>query len=164
MTYGKNVDIHESAWIAPGACVVDNVTISEECTVWYNAVVRGDSSSVFIGRQTNIQDGVVIHTDTECPVRIGNGTTIGHAAILHGCDIGDNTLIGMGAIVLNGAKIGNNCVIGAGALVTQNTVVPDGMLAFGSPAKVIRALTKEEIEENHVNCEDYLALLRENKK
>ena len=103
------------------------------------------------------QDNAVIHVDTHYPTTIGNGVTIGHGAIVHGCTVGDNTLIGMGAIVLNGASIGENCIIGAGALVTQNTNIPAGSLAFGNPAKVIRSLTREEIESNQQNARHYIA-------
>ena len=118
-------------------------------------MLRSESETIEIGEDTNIQDNCVLHTDTGFPMTIGRGCTIGHAAILHGCTIGDNTLIGMGAIVLNGAKIGQNCIIGAGALVPQGMEIPDGSLAFGSPAKVRRALTEEEIAANRATAAFY---------
>ena len=108
-------------YIAEGAVVKGNVQMGEDVSIWYNATVRGDSAEIKIGDRTNVQDNAVIHVDTHYPTTIGNGVTIGHGAIVHGCTVGDNTLIGMGAIVLNGASIGENCIIGAGALVTQNT-------------------------------------------
>ena len=142
-------------YIAEGAVVKGQVTMADGASVWYNATVRGDSEPIEIGRNSNI------HVDLSHSVRIGDNVTIGHSAIVHGCTIGDNTLIGMGAIVLNGARIGKNCIIGAGALVTQGTDIPDGSLAFGSPAKVVRALTAEEIEENHRNAMHYVEIARE---
>lgn len=150
-------------YIAEGAVVKGQVTMADGASVWYNATVRGegDSEPIEIGRNSNIQDNAVVHVDLSHSVRIGDNVTIGHSAIVHGCTIGDNTLIGMGAIVLNGARIGKNCIIGAGALVTQGTDIPDGSLAFGSPAKVIRALTADEIEENHRNAMHYVEIARE---
>ncbi len=133
-----------------------DVTIGADSSIWYQAVVRGDSDRIRIGERTNIQDGCILHTDCGLALEIGDGVTVGHGVILHGCQIGDNTLIGMGAIVLNGAQIGKNCLIGAGALVTQGTVIPDGSLAFGNPAKVRRMLTREEIEENKRSAAGYV--------
>ncbi len=124
-------------------------------SIWYNAVVRGDEGAVSIGDNTNVQDGVIVHADT----KVGCGCTIGHRAVVHGCTIGDNTLVGMGAILLDGARIGR--VIGAGALVTGGTEIPDGTLALGSPARVVRALTKEEIARNREYMLDYLNMSRE---
>ncbi|MCR4672725.1 MAG: gamma carbonic anhydrase family protein [Lachnospiraceae bacterium] len=134
--------------IFPGAVVVGDVKIGEGSSVWYNAVVRGDENPIVIGKNTNVQDCAVIHCNEVYPTIIGDGVTIGHAAIVHSATIGDNTLIGMGAIILNGAVIGKDCLIGAGALVTGKTVIPDGSLVLGSPAKVKRQLTEEEIEGN----------------
>ena len=139
-------------YIAEGAVVKGQVTMADGA---------GDSEPIEIGRNSNIQDNAVVHVDLSHSVRIGDNVTIGHSAIVHGCTIGDNTLIGMGAIVLNGARIGKNCIIGAGALITQGTDIPDGSLAFGSPAKVVRALTAEEIEENHRNAMHYVEIARE---
>ena len=148
--------IDESVFEAEGSRIVGDVVIGKESGVWYNAVIRGLPSQIKIGERTNVQDNVVIHGDPECPVEIGNNVTIGHSAIVHGCTIRDNSLIGMGAILLNKAVIGKNCIIGAGALVTQGCVIPDNSLAFGSPARVIRRLTDEEIEENRVSAQHYV--------
>ena len=156
--------IDASAFIADGAKIIGDVTIAAKVGVWYNAVMRGDENSITIGEETNVQDNSTLHCSPGFPLSIGKGVTIGHNCIVHGCTIGDNTLIGMGSTILNGAKIGANCLVGAGSLVTQGTVIPDGSLAFGSPAKVIRPLTKEEAEGNRKNCETYLALAELHKK
>lgn len=153
--------IASTVYEAAGSVVEGDVTIGEDCGLWYNAVVRGDEDSITIGKHTNVQDNATIHEDAGYPVKIGNGVTIGHNAIVHGCTIGDNSLIGMGAIVLDGAKIGKNCIIGAGALVTHNTEIPDGHMAFGSPAKVVRVCTDEEIAANKHNAKVYVDLARE---
>lgn len=158
MSYIKNASLKGNVWVAEGACVVGNVTIADESSVWYNAVIRGDEARIVIGAGTNIQDNCVVHTSTDFPCTIGNGTTVGHGAIVHGCTIGDNTVIGMGSIILNGAKVGSDCIIGAGSLVTQGTVIPDGMMAFGSPAKVIRPLTDEEKKSNQTNGIKYMLM------
>lgn len=153
--------IHVEAKVADNAVIRGDVTIEKEASIWYNAVIRGmpekeDRGEIIIGARSNIQDGCVLHVDPDCPIRIGEGVTVGHMAMLHGCSIGDNSLIGIGSIVLNGAKIGRNCIIGAGALVTQNTVIPDGYMAFGSPAKPVRKLTEEEVESNRRNADAYV--------
>lgn len=158
--------IHSGAWIAENAVIKGDVTIEKEVSVWYNAVIRGlpekeNNGEIIIGRRSNIQDGCVLHVDEGYPLHIGEGVTVGHMAMLHGCSIGDNSLIGIGSIVLNGAKIGKNCIIGAGALVTQNTVIPDGYMAFGSPAKPVRKLTEEEIESNRRNADSYVQEAKE---
>lgn len=139
------VKANESAYIADGARVIGDVRIGKDSAVWYNAVVRGDSCPIVIGDRTNIQDLACLHVDKQFNLRIGSDVTIGHGAIVHGCIVGDNVLIGMGAIIMNGARIGNNCIIGAGALVTEKTEVPDGSMVYGSPAKVIRQLSEDEI-------------------
>lgn len=127
-------------WVAPNAQVMGKVSIGSGCSIWFGAAVRGDNELILIGNGTNIQENCVLHTDPGMPVTIGKNCTIGHTAIVHGCTIGDNSLIGMGATVLNGAKIGNNCLIGAGALVTEGCVIPDNSLVVGMPAKVIREI------------------------
>ena len=144
------------AYIARNATVVGTVHMGADSSLWYQAVARGDHDSITIGEGTNVQDGCIIHADEGFPVTIGDYVTIGHAAIIHGCEIGDGALIGMGAIVLNGAKIGKNAIIGAGALVTQGTVIPDGMLAIGSPAKVKRPVSENEVAQNRKGAVEYI--------
>ena len=151
----------EDLFIAPGAVCMGDVALGKDCSIWYHATVRADRAPISIGNGSNIQDNCVIHVDEGFPVTIGNYVTVGHGAILHGCQVGDGSLIGMGAIILNGAKIGRNCIVAAGALVTQNTEIPDGMLAMGSPAKVIRKLSEEEIASNRKNAEEYIEEARE---
>lgn len=154
--------MHKNILIASGAHVIGDVLIGENVGIWYNAVVRGDADTIIIGDNTNIQDNSTVHTDADYPVNIGKGVTIGHNAIIHGCTIGDNTVIGMGSIILSGAVIGSNCIIGAGSLVTGKMRIPDNSLAFGNPAKVIRTVSAEEIESNRENAMHYVALIAEN--
>lgn len=153
--------IHETAFIAPGAVVLGDVTLGADVGIWYNASVRGDRGPVVIGRGSNIQDNAVVHLDSGHPVVIGENVTVGHGAIVHGCVIGDNSLIGMGAIIMNGAQIGENCIVGAGALVTQDMQVPDNSLVLGSPARVKRSVTEEEIAANLHNAQLYVEEARE---
>lgn len=148
--------VSEKAWVAPNAALVGDVEVGKDSSIWYSATIRGDVSKITIGEGTSIQDNAVIHVEKNHPAYIGNGSTIGHTAILHGCTIGDNVVIGMGAIVLNGAKIGDNCVIGAGSLVTENKEIPANSMAFGSPAKVVRQVSQEEIETNRENALNYV--------
>ncbi|HZK17696.1 MAG TPA: gamma carbonic anhydrase family protein [Clostridia bacterium] len=136
--------IGDSVYIAPGAKVVGRVELGDKVNVWFNVVIRGDADYVTIGANTNIQDGSVLHQDAGFPLIIGRDVTIGHKALVHGCTIGDGVLIGMGSIILNGARIGKESVIGAGSLVLQGQEIPEGALAVGSPAKVVRRLSKEE--------------------
>ena len=145
----------ENAVILPGAVVSGDVTLGKGCFVLYNAVIRGDAEPITVGENTNIQDNCVLHTSFGSPLCVGSGVTVGHAAILHGCTIGDNTLIGMGSIVLDNAVVGKNCVIGAGSLVTGGSVIPDGCMAFGRPARFVRQLRAEEIEHNRRMAEKY---------
>ena len=147
--------IHESVFLAPGCAVVGEVEIRENASVWYNATLRADSPMV-IGKNTNIQDNAVLHAEPGHEVHVGEGVSIGHSAIVHGCTVGSNTIIGMGAIILNDAVIGSNCIIGAGALVTQGKIIPDGSLVIGTPGVVKRALTEEEITFNRLNAEEYV--------
>ena len=144
--------------ILPGAAVAGDVTFGPGCSVWFNAVVRGDSGSITIGAGTNIQDNAVLHSDPAFPTVLGECVTVGHGAIVHGCTVGDNTTVGMGAILLNGAKVGKNCMVGAGALVTGKMDVPDSSMVLGSPARVARALTSEEIARLHRSAEHYMEL------
>ena len=152
----KTPEIAESVFVAPDAVILGDVHIGEDCSIWFHTVIRAEDASVRIGEGTNIQDNSVVHVDKGHPVTIGNQVTVGHGAIIHGCRIGDNTLIGMGAILLNGAVIGKNCIIGAGALVTQNTIVPDNSMVIGSPASIKRQVLEREVESNCRNAEIYI--------
>ena len=152
----KKPRIDEQAVVADGAVVLGDVTIEKDVSIWYNAVIRVDVNSISIGEGTNIQDLAVLHVDADASLAIGKNVTIGHGAILHGCTIKDQALIGMGAIVLNGAVIGKGSMIAAGALVPQNTVVPDGALYMGNPAKFRRMLTEEELTANLKNAANYI--------
>lgn len=136
----RRPQIHDTAWVAPDANVIGDIVIMDLASVWFGATLRGDNETITLGRGSNIQENCVLHTDMGYPLVIGENCTIGHMVTLHGCVIGDNSLIGMGATVLNGAKIGKNCLIGAGALITENKVIPDGSLVMGSPGKVVRTL------------------------
>ena len=146
--------LDESILVCPGAAIVGDVTLGKHVSVWYNAVLRGDEGAIRVGDNTNIQDCAVMHEETT----VGSGCTIGHGAIVHGCTLGDNVLIGMGATVLNGAKIGDNCIVGAGALVTGKMDAPAGSMILGSPAKVVRPLTEAEIEGNRESARVYCRL------
>jgi len=138
-------DIDPTAWVADSAQVIGAVTMAENSSVWFGVVVRGDSDHITIGRNSNIQDGSVLHADRGVPLYIGDNVTVGHQAMLHGCTIGEGSLIGIQAVVLNGAKIGRDCLVGAGALVTEGKEFPDGSLIMGTPAKVVRTLTPQQI-------------------
>ena len=150
--------ISSKAYIAKDAVVFGNVTISDNCSVFYHAVLRGDIEEIFIGDGTNIQDNVVIHCSAGSPVKIGKGTTVGHSAVVHGCTVGDNTIIGMGAVILDESVIGNNCIIGAGSVVPGGTIIPDGSVAFGNPVKIRRAMTEDDIENNRLSHLEYIEL------
>ena len=152
----KTPHIHPSAFLAPNATVMGDVTVGAQSSLFFGAVVRSEFVPIVIGRGTNIQDNCVLHADPGLPMTVGEDVTVGHGAILHSCTVGDNSLIGMGAIVLNGAVIGRNCIVAAGALVPQGMVVPDGSLVMGSPAKVRRELTDQEIEANRQSAEGYV--------
>ena len=148
--------IAKFVYMADGARIVGDVAIGEGSSVWYNAVIRGDSNSIVIGTNTNIQDNAVLHTSHSHGLIIGDNVTIGHGAIVHGCTIGNNVLVGMGAIILDGAVIEDNCIIGAGALVTQNKIMPSGSLVLGNPATVIREISEEEKASIVKNAEEYV--------
>ncbi|SNT08833.1 gamma carbonic anhydrase family protein [Tropicimonas sediminicola] len=143
---GVAPEIAESAWVAPDAYVIGRIVIGEDASVWFGVTLRGDNEPIVLGAGSNIQENTVCHTDMGFPLTIGAGCTIGHKAMLHGCTIGDNSLIGMGATVLNGAKIGRNCLIGACALITEGKEIPDNSLVMGSPGKVVRQLDDKAIE------------------
>lgn len=153
---GKQPQIAASAWVADDAQVMGVVKIADDASIWFGAVVRGDTESIEIGEGSNIQDGSVIHADRDKPVRVGKHVTVGHMVMLHGCAIGDESLIGIGATVLNGAKIGKNCLVGAGSLVTEGKEFPDGSMIMGSPAKVVRQLTPEQIEGLRRSAQHYI--------
>jgi carbonic anhydrase/acetyltransferase-like protein (isoleucine patch superfamily) len=144
-------------WIAPTASVIGKVRIRPGVGIWFGAVARGDNELIEIGANTNIQEHCMLHTDPGYPVTIGDGCTIGHRAIVHGATIGNNVLVGMGAIVLNGAKIGDNCLIGAGALVPENREIPAGSMVLGMPGKIVRALSDEEIARLRNSADNYVA-------
>lgn len=133
-----------SAWVAPGAAVIGQVTLGERASVWFNATIRGDNEPIVIGADSNVQEGAVLHTDEGIPLTVGECVTVGHQAMLHGCTIGDGTLIGIQAVILNRAVIGCECLVGAGALVTEGKAFPDGSLIIGAPARLARELTAEE--------------------
>ena len=150
----KTTQIHPSAFIAPSATVMGDVTVGADCSVFFGAVARSEFVPIVIGQRTNIQDNCVLHEE----VVVGKGCSIGHSAILHGCTIGDNCVIGMGAIVLNGAVLGEHCLVGAGSVVTGKMNAPAGSLILGNPAKVVKPLTPEQFEYIHKDCAVYLDL------
>ncbi|MDG2531338.1 gamma carbonic anhydrase family protein [Caulobacter endophyticus] len=131
-------------WIAPTASVMGNVVLRQNASIWWGAVVRGDNDPITIGQNSNIQDGSVLHTDAGIPLTIGANVTVGHMVMLHGCTIGDGSLIGIGSIILNGAKIGKNCLIGAGALITEGKEIPDNSMVVGAPGKIIREVSERQ--------------------
>lgn len=132
-------------WIAPGATVIGRVILKKNASVWFGAVLRGDNESITVGENSNVQDGAVLHTDADTPLVIGSNVTVGHMAMLHGCAIGDNSLIGIGAVVLNGARIGRNCLIGAKALVPEGKEIPDNSLVVGAPGRVLRPVSEAQV-------------------
>ena len=143
---GTRPQVAESAWVAENAQVIGDVQLAPGSSVWFGATLRGDTEPIVVGEGSNIQDGSVLHTDKNLPLTIGRHVTVGHQVMLHGCTIGDESLIGIGAVVLNGAKIGRNCLVGAGSLVTEGKEFPDGSMIMGSPARAVRQLTPEQIE------------------
>ena len=144
------------AWVADSAQVMGKVLLAENASVWFGAVLRGDTESISIGRDSNIQDASVLHADIGQPLTVGERVTVGHQVMLHGCTIGDGSLIGIGAVVLNGARIGKHCLVGAGALVTEGKEFPDGSMIIGSPAKAVRQLTPEQIEGLRQSARHYV--------
>lgn len=152
----KRPETEKASFIAENATIIGDVKLEEGTTVWYGAVIRGDGDSIRIGKNTNIQDNCVVHVDPDNPVSIGEGVTIGHSCIIHGCTIGDNCLIGMGSIIMNGAKIGDNCLVGAGALITENKEFPAGSKIIGSPAKIKSEVTEKDLELIKYSADYYL--------
>jgi carbonic anhydrase/acetyltransferase-like protein (isoleucine patch superfamily) len=149
--------IDPSAWVADSAQVMGHVTLEARVGVWFGAVLRGDTERLLIGEGSNIQDQAMVHADVGFPTQVGKNVTVGHQAVLHGCTVGDGSLIGIQAVVLNGARIGKHCLVGAGALVTEGKEFPDGSLIMGSPAKVVRALTPEQIQRLEFSAKLYMA-------
>jgi len=160
----KTPDIHESCFVAPNATVLGNVKLAENASVWYGAVLRGDGSEIIIGKNSNIQDNAVVHCDHDFPVIIGENVTVGHGAIIHGCTINNNVMVGMGATVLNGAVIGEGSIISAGALVREGQVIPENSLVVGMPAKVIKETTEEQRKAILENANHYAELGKEHKE
>lgn len=154
----------EDYYIADNATVIGSVVIHNNVSIWFNAVLRGDNEPLVIEEGSNIQDGVVIHTDEGVPFSIGKGVTVGHQAMLHGCIIGDNSLIGINSVILNNSKIGKNCIVGANALVTHKTEIPDNTMVLGSPAKVVREVTEKEIEYLKFSADHYIGNFKRFKK
>jgi|TARA_B110000967_G_scaffold200188_1_gene235630 carbonic anhydrase/acetyltransferase-like protein (isoleucine patch superfamily) len=148
--------LHKDSWAASNAVLIGKVILKKDANVWFNVVLRGDLEPITIGENSNVQDGSVFHTDPGCPLILGKNVTIGHMVMLHGCEIADNTLIGIGSTILNKAKIGRNCIIGANTLIPENKTIPDNSLVLGSPGKVIRQVTDKEIEEIKENAKHYV--------
>ncbi len=155
---GIKPQIHKDTFIAETAAVMGDVNIGEGSSVWFSAVVRGDIENITIGKYTNIQDNATVHTETDIPTKLGDYVVIGHNAIIHGCTIGDNSLIGMGATVLNNAVIGKNCIIGAGSVVTEGKIIPDNSMVIGLPGKTVRMVSDEEVEGIKENAIRYYNL------
>ena len=163
--FEKNVpEIHPEAWVASNATLIGKVKLEKNSSIWFNAVLRGDIELISIGENSNVQDGSVLHTDPGYKLSVGKGVTIGHMVMLHGCKILDDTLIGIGSIILNNAKIGKNCIIGANTLIPENKDIPNNSLVVGSPGRVIRKVTDEEIKAIHDNAKHYVEGSKKYKK
>ena len=159
LTFGnKTPNVHPEAFVAPTADLIGNVTVGKGSSLWFGAVIRSDMERIEIGENTSIQDNCTLHADEGLPCIIGNNVTVGHNAIVHGCTVGDNTVIGMHSTILNGAVIGKNCLIGAGAVVKENSVIPDNSLVVGIPAKIIRTLDDANTKKQIANAEEYAKL------
>lgn len=152
---GISPTLAPTAWVAPGAQVIGQVSLGDEASVWFNAVIRGDNDPIVIGNGVNIQDGCVLHSDPGFPLHIADGASAGHMALLHGCTIGEGSLVGMGAVILNGAVIGKNCLIGANALITEGKQIPDNSLVMGQPGKVVRTLDDDAAQRVRLTSETY---------
>ena len=163
--FEKNVpEVHADAWVASNATLIGKVKLEKNSSIWFNAVLRGDIELITIGENSNIQDGSVLHTDPGYKLNVGKGVTVGHMVMLHGCQIADDTLIGIGSIILNNAKIGKNCIVGANSLITENKIIPDNSLVVGSPGKILRKVTEEEIKAIHENAKHYVDGSKKDKK
>ena len=152
----KSLKSEGKNWIASNAIIIGDIVIKNDASIWFNVVLRGDIEKIEVGEGSNIQDGSVLHTDPGYPLIIGKGVTVGHMVMLHGCTIGDDTLIGIGSTILNNAKIGKNCIIGANTLITENKNIPDNSLVIGSPGKVVRQVTDKEIVHIKQNAKEYI--------
>ena len=161
---GVAPSINENAYVSESVDIIGDVKVEENVSIWFGARLRADMNKIVIGANSNIQENAVVHVDIESPVIIGENVTIGHSAIIHGCNISNNVLVGMGSIILNNAKIGKNTIIGAGSLVTQGKEFPEGVLILGNPAKVIRQLTEAEIESIQRSADNYVSLSKKYKK
>jgi len=153
----RHIDAHANSFVAPGAVLIGSIRLESEASIWFGAILRGDNDDIIVGQRTNIQDGAVVHTDEGIPMLVGAGVTVGHKAVLHGCRIGDNCLIGINSVILNQARIGNNCVIGAGALVPEGKEIPDDSVVFGTPGKVVRQVSDEEKARIQGSAAHYVA-------
>lgn len=161
---GHEPNIHETCYISSNATIIGKAILEKNVNIWYGTVVRADDNYVTIGENTNIQDNSTIHISSEYETRIGKDVTVGHGAIVHACTVGNNVLVGMGAIILNGAKIGDNVIIGAGSLIAPGKEIPSNTLVMGSPAKVVRQLTQEDIERIRKSAQDYINLANKHKR
>ncbi len=155
---GMYPKLHSGAWIAPTATVTGDVEIGENSSIWFNTVIRGDVAAIRIGRETNIQDGCILHCDHQPGLILGNRVSVGHLVVLHGCEIQDGTLVGMGSIIMDDAVIGKNCIVAAGSLITANSRFEDGTLILGRPAKAVKNVTPEQIQRNEDRIEHYMRL------
>ncbi|MEQ9451908.1 MAG: gamma carbonic anhydrase family protein [Pseudomonadales bacterium] len=153
---GEKVQAEGDFWVADSAAVIGKVLLKQDASVWFNAVLRGDNELITVGEGSNIQDGSVLHTDPGYPLTIGAHVTVGHKVMLHGCEIGEGSLIGINAVVLNGAKIGRNCLIGANALITEDKVIPDNSMVLGSPGKVVKTLSDEQAAGIRIGAAHYV--------
>lgn len=153
---GVEPKIADDAWVAPSADVMGNVELGAQSSIWFGAVLRGDNDLIKIGARANIQDNSVLHTDPGMPLTVGEGVIVGHRVMLHGCTVGENSLIGIGATILNGAVIGKNCIIGAHALITEGKIIPDNSMVVGAPGKVIKTLTEQHLNMLRMNAEVYV--------
>ena len=154
----------DNFWIAPNATVIGDIHLAKDASIWFNAVLRGDNEPIYVGEGSNVQDGSIIHTDPGFPCSIGKNVTVGHLAMLHGCSIGDGSLIGIGSVILNGAKIGKNCIIGSKALVTEGMDIPDGSMVLGIPGKIKKTLSEEEQSLVPLGAEHYIENYKKFKK
>ena len=155
---------HKNSWVASNAMLIGKVVLKKDANIWFNVVLRGDIEPITIGIESNVQDGSVFHTDPGCPLILGKGVTVGHMVMLHGCEVGDNTLIGIGSTILNKTKIGKNCIVGANTLIPENKIIPDRSLVLGSPGKIIRQVTDKEVEEIKENSRHYVENYKRYKK